>query len=68
MSFFLLLRTDRQSSEGDAEMVAVLCVEACVVDEVDAAADDVAGRECGPVRLSGAGRAERMPVVAMIAV
>lgn len=49
-------------------MVSVLGVEAGVVDEVDAAADDVPGGEGGPVRLPGARRAERVPVVAVIPV
>lgn len=49
-------------------MMSVLCVEACVVDEVDSAADDVTGGEGRPVRLSRARRAERMPVIAVVAV
>ena len=46
----------------------VLGVEAGSVDEVDAAADDVVGREGGPVRLPGARAAEAVPVVAVVAV
>lgn len=49
-------------------MVSVLGIEACVVDEVHAAADDVSRGEGGPVRLPGAGRAERVPVVAVVPV
>lgn len=49
-------------------MVPVLRVEAGVVDEVHAAADDVARGEGGPVRLPGARRAERVAVVAVVAV
>ena len=46
----------------------VLGVEAGSVDEVDAAADDVVGREGGPIRLAGAGAAETVPVVSVVAV
>lgn len=49
-------------------MMSILCVEARVVDEVDAAADDVTGREGGSVRLASARRAERVPVIAVVAV
>lgn len=49
-------------------MVAVLGVEAGVVDEVDAAADDVARGEGGPVRLARARRAEGVSVVAVVSV
>ena len=49
-------------------MMPVLGVEAGSVDEVDAAADDVVGREGGPVWLPGAGAAETMPVVAVVAI
>lgn len=49
-------------------MVSVLGVEAGVVDEVDATADDVARGEGGAVRLARARRAERVPVVSVVAV
>lgn len=54
--------------ESHAEVVPVLGVEAGSVDEVDPAADDVVGREGGPVRLPGPGAAEAVPVVAVVAV
>ena len=41
-----------QIAEGHAQVEAVLCVEAGVVEEVEAAADDVAGGESGPVVLA----------------
>ena len=41
-----------QIAEGHAQVEAVLCVEAGVVEEVEAAADDVAGGEGGPVVLA----------------
>ena len=49
-------------------MVPVLGVETGTVHEVDAAADNVVGREGGPVWLPGAGAAEAVPVVAVVAV
>lgn len=49
-------------------MVSILGVEAGVVHQVDAATDHIAGRERRPVRLSGARRAERVAVVAVVAV
>lgn len=49
-------------------MVSVLGVEAGIVDEVDAATDHVPRGEGGPVRLPRARRAERVPVVAVVAV
>lgn len=49
-------------------MVTVLCVEARVVDQVDAAADDVTGCEGGPVGLARARRTKRVTVVAVVAV
>lgn len=49
-------------------MVPVLRVEACVVDQVHAAADDVARGERRPVGLARAGRAEGVAVVAVVAV
>jgi hypothetical protein len=49
-------------------VVSVLGVEAGVVDEVDAATDDVTGGERRPIRLPGARRAERVPIVAVVPV
>lgn len=49
-------------------MMSVLSVEARVVYEVDAAADNVARGEGGPVGLPRAGRAERVSIVAMVTV
>lgn len=49
-------------------MVSIFSVEACVVDKVDAAADDVAGGEGRAVGLAGAGRAKRVAVVAVVSV
>lgn len=48
--------------------MSVLGVEASVVYEVDAAADDVASGERRAVRLSGARGAERVTVVSVITV
>ena len=48
--------------------MAVLGVEAGVVDEVDAAANHVAGGEGGAVGLAGAGGAEGVAVVAVVTV
>lgn len=48
--------------------MAVLCVEAGVVDEVNAAADHVACRKRGSVGLPGAGRAEGVPVISVVTV
>lgn len=48
--------------------MSVLCVEAGVVDEVDAAANHIASREGGPVRLPGAGRAEGVAVVSVVTI
>lgn len=48
--------------------MAVLGVEAGVVDEVDAAANHVARRERGSVRLAGAGGAEGVAVVSVVTV
>lgn len=48
--------------------MAVLGVEAGVVNEVDAAANHVARRERGSVRLAGAGGAEGVAVVSMVTV
>lgn len=63
-----MLSTDRQSPEGDPQVVPVLGVEAGVVDEVDAAAYDVPGGEGRPVRLPRPRRTERVPVVTVVAV
>ena len=46
----------------------VLGVEAGSVDEVDAAADDVVGREGGPVWLARPTGAERVTVISMVTV
>lgn len=48
--------------------MAVLGVEAGVVDEVDAAADHVARGERGSVGLPGAGRAEGVTVVSVVTI
>lgn len=48
-------------------MVSVLCVETSAVNQIDAAADNVAGGESGTVGLSVARRAERISVIAVIA-
>lgn len=48
--------------------MAILCVEAGVVDEVDAAANHVARRERGSVRLAGARGAEGVAVVSVVTV
>ena len=40
------------------QAVAILCVETCVVDEVDTAANHIARCECGPIRLPSTRRAE----------
>lgn len=50
------------------QAVAVLGVEAGVVDEVHAAANHVARRERGSVRLAGAGGAEGVAVVSVVTV
>jgi len=57
-----------QVPEGNAQIIAVLGVEARVVDEVQAAADHVPCGESGSVVLACARAAERVSVVAMIAV
>lgn len=48
--------------------MAVLCVEASVVDEVNAAADHVARCKRGSVGLPGAGRAEGVAVVSVVTI
>lgn len=48
--------------------MSVLCVEAGVVDEINAAADHVARRKRGSVRLSRAGGAERVSVVSVVTI
>lgn len=68
VSFGPALDTYGQIPEGDAQVVAVLGVEARVLDEVHAAADDVARREGRPVRLSRARGAEGVAVVPMVAI
>ena len=57
-----------QVGKRDAQVVAVLGVEARVVDQVDPTTDDVTGGEGRPVRLARGGRVERVPVVAMVTV
>lgn len=49
-------------------MMAVLGVEADVVDEIDTAANHVARRERRPIRLARSRRAERVAVVSVVAV
>lgn len=50
------------------QTVAVLGVEAGVVDEVDAAANHVARCECGSVWLTGAGGAEGVAVISVVTI
>lgn len=49
-------------------MVSVFRVKARVIDEIDAATDDVSRRECRTIRLSRARRAERMAIITVITV
>ena len=49
-------------------MVSVLGVETGPVDQIEAAADDVAGCESRPVGLPGAGAAKTVAVVAVVTV
>lgn len=55
-------------SEVLTEAVAILCVEAGVVDEVNTAANHVACRKRGSIGLPGARRAEGVAVVAVVTV
>ena len=49
-------------------MMSVFGVEASVIDEIDATADDVTRGESRSVRLPSTGRAKRMTVVTVITV
>ncbi len=57
-----------QVSERDAQVVAVLGVETCVFDEVEAASDNVASSECGSVVLARARAAKRVAIVPVVTV
>ena len=48
--------------------MTILCVEAGVVDEVNAAANDIARRKRGSVGLSGARRAKGVAVVSVVTI
>lgn len=50
------------------QAVAILCVEACVVDEVDTAANHIACCKRGSVRLPRARRAEGVAVVSVVTI
>lgn len=58
----------RKVREGDTQVVAILRVERGVVDQIDAAADHVAGSEGRPVRLTCAGRAKAVAVIAVVTI
>lgn len=49
-------------------MVSIFRVKARIINEIDTASDHVARGEGGSVWLSGAGRTERVAVVAVITV
>lgn len=54
--------------KSNAQMMPVLGVETSVVNEVHTTANNVASGEGRTIRLSGAGRTERMTVVSMITI
>lgn len=58
----------RKVREGDTQVMAILCVECGVVDQIDAAADHVTGSEGRPIRLTRAGRAEAVAVITMVTI
>lgn len=58
----------RKVREGDTQVVAILRVERGVVDQIDTAADHVTGSEGRPVRLTCAGRAKAVAVIAVITI
>lgn len=58
----------RKVREGDTQVVAILRVERGVVDQIDAAADHVTGSEGRPVRLTSAGRAKAVTVIAVVTI
>jgi hypothetical protein len=58
----------RKVAKGDAEMMAVLRVKACIVNEIHSTSDDVVCGEGWAVGLSIAGRTEGVSIVTMVAV
>jgi len=68
--FILLIRwvTYRKVREGDAQMMAILCVEGGVVNEIYTATDHVAGGESRSVGLSSTTWAETVSVVTVVTI
>ena len=60
--------TDREIGKGNPKVVSVFGIEASIVDEIDATSDDVSGGESGTVRLTSAGGAEGVTIIAMVTV